>query len=347
LGDRVHLGRFFASGLLLSALANLLFGVADSYLLFVALWGLNGWFQSVGAACSGVSLASWFPPRELGTRYALWSLSHNLGEGLTFGGTALLVGALGWRWGFLGPGLLCALAGLVLLGSMADRPAALGLPAANEPAQGEDGASVWQLQRAVLRTPMVWVLGLASALLYVARYAINNWGMLYLQDDRGYTLVEAGFAISLVPLGGALGTVTSGVVSDRLFAARRGPVSLAYGGLLVVSLAALLFLPPGHRVLVAAALGAVGFAVGGQMVFLGGLAAIDLCSKRASGAVMGVVGLLSYVGAAGQDLLSGALLHRRAGAQGYDFGQVKLLWLGAACLSLLLVLPLLRAERRA
>ena len=32
----------------------------------------------------------------------------------------------------------------------------------------------------------MWVLGLASACMYVSRYAINSWGMLYLQENRGY-----------------------------------------------------------------------------------------------------------------------------------------------------------------
>lgn len=340
--DRVHLRRFFVTGLLLSALTNLLFGLASSPHLFLALWGLNGWFQSVGATVSGVSLACWFPPRELGTRYALWSLSHNLGEGLTFAGTAVLVSTLGWRWGFLGPGLLCLLVGLVLSQLMADRPPSVGLLPPNEPGAEEEELSISQLQRAATRNPMVWLLGLSSACLYVARYAINNWGVLYLQVDRGYSLLDAGLAVSLVPLVGTLGTVSSGVISDHLFAGRRGPVSLAYGMLLVLALSAVLLMPPAHPALLAAALGTVGFAVGGQMVFLGGLAAIELCSKRASGAVMGIVGGLSYIGAAGQDLVSGALIQNGATA---DFTQVKYFWVGAACLSVLLSVPLLRVSQ--
>ena len=39
----------------------------------------------------------------------------------------------------------------------------------------------------------MWVVAVASALMYVTRYAINSWGVLYLQEIRGYSLVDAGF----------------------------------------------------------------------------------------------------------------------------------------------------------
>jgi OPA family sugar phosphate sensor protein UhpC-like MFS transporter len=91
-----------------------------------------------------------------------------------------------------------------------------------------------------------------------------------------------------------------------------------------------------------------GFAVGGQLVFLGGLAAMDISSRRASGAALGMIGGFSYLGAAVQDFLSGHMLEAgRRSVEGraiYDFSQVKIFWMGAAVLSLLFALSLWRAE---
>ncbi|MCF0185678.1 MAG: MFS transporter, partial [Bacteroidaceae bacterium] len=55
LADRVNVRRFMATGLLLTALVNLILGFTNLFLAFVILWGLNGWFQSMGAPAGVVS----------------------------------------------------------------------------------------------------------------------------------------------------------------------------------------------------------------------------------------------------------------------------------------------------
>ena len=65
--------------------------------------------------------------------------------------------------------------------------------------------------------------------MYVTRYAINSWGVLYLQEIRGYSLIEAGGIISLNTFTGILGCVAFGFISDKYFKARRPPVTLMFG----------------------------------------------------------------------------------------------------------------------
>jgi len=381
LADRVNPARFFATGLLVSAFVNLAFGAASGFAVFAGLWALNGWVQSLGGPTSGTVMSAWFTQRERGTRYSVWSVSHNIGEAITFAGTALLVDAVGWRGGFFGPGLVSAAAALVLYRTMGDRPAAMGLPPVEEQLEAshrpdpDEQRSVWALQLEVLRNIPVWVLGVSSALMYVARYAITNWGVLYLQTERGYSLSEAGMDVSIVPLVGIAGTVLAGTISDRFFGSRRSPVTLVYGLLLVASLFFIFLTPPGHPWIVRVAMGAAGLAIGGLLVFLGGLTAMDICSRRASGAALGLVGFLSYVGAAIQDWVSGALVQAskvpllavvtrdvelHLGAETwfrasirtidqvavYDFDVVRWFWMGAPILSLVLALTLWPVEVR-
>jgi OPA family sugar phosphate sensor protein UhpC-like MFS transporter len=357
IADHVNPARFMATGLLLSAVTNLAFGLSSSYFFFLLLWGVNGWLQSIGAPVCGVSLSAWFSNRERGTRYAVWSTSHNLGEAASFALTALLVSAAGWRWGFLGPGMCSAAASLLLYHTLADRPASMGLPPVAEFKQDRTGVDhddhlpLRELQLEVLRNPRVWLLAISSALMYVARYGVNHWGVLYLQVEKSYSLVEAGFVVSLFPSVGIAGSALSGIISDRLFGARRSPVTLAYGVLFVAALCVLYFSPPGHPFLIRLSMAVAGFAVGGLLVFLGGLTAMDISSKRASGAAMGLVGGVSYVGAALQDWASGSLIERSrqvvGGVVSYDFTAAKYVWIGAASLSLVLALSLWRAERPA
>src|SRR3546814_8028287 len=60
------------------------------------------------------------------------------------------------------------------------------------------------------------------------RYAINSWGVLYLQEARGFSLPEAGFLLMLSTLAGMAGAIAFGFVSDKMFDARRPPVNLIF-----------------------------------------------------------------------------------------------------------------------
>lgn len=342
LADRCNIARFMSTALLLSALVNIALGFNTLFVVFLVLWGFNGWFQSIGSAPSVVALSHWFARKERGTRYGIWSASHSIGEGITFAGTAYLVSVRGWRWGFLGPGLVCLLAALVLYRTIADRPQTFGLPSIseykNEP-QLEAGGSVGKYQMQVIKHPGVWMLACANSFLSVARYGMSNWGPLYLSVVKDYSGAAAGSLLAIYPMAEIAGSVTSGYVSDKFFKAKRNAPALIYGLLEIASLLALYLIPPGHRWLDAAALAGFGFALGGLLVYLGGLMAIDLVSRKAAGAAMGLVGLLTYIVAAVQDTLSGYLIDASKtvlnGVTTYSFKLVFAVWIGALVLSTL------------
>lgn len=347
LADRANIRRFMSIALLLSAFANLLFGSVSNFALFAVLWALNGWFQSIGSAPSVVSICQWFSHRERGTRYGVWAGAHNIGEGLTFVGTALIVNAFGWRWGFWGPGIACVIVAVILYTNLADRPQTYGLPSvadykkdysAGKPTE----ASTNSLQLLVLKSPIVWVLGLSSACMYIARYAINSWAIFYLQEGKGYELVEAASAMAAYPIFGLAGAIFSGFLSDRFFGARRNVPTLLYGLLLIGSMCLFYYSPPGHILIDAIALAIFGFAIGGLIVFLAGLIAVDLMPIGAAGAVKGVIGLFSYLGAASQDWISGILIDNTKtvvdGVTTYSFDGAFYFWISASVVSMLLAL---------
>ena len=83
-----------------------------------------------------------------------------------------------------------------------------------------------------------------------------------------------------------------------------------------------------------------GVALGVLMVYLGGLMAVDICSKEVSGTVLGVVGVASYIGAGTQDLISGWLIDGDMvvvnGENVYNFEIAGWFWIGSAMVSVLL-----------
>ena len=352
IADHTNVRKFLSTGLLLSALLNLALGFVTGFQVFVVLWALNGWFQSMGAAPSGVALTHWFAAHERGTRYGIWCTSHSLGEGFSYFVTAVAVSTWGWRAGFWMPGALCVLAALVLFNTLHDRPETEGLPpvevykgggAVAGPRTERTVSGIWREQLQALRHPWVWVVALSSALMYVSRYGIDDWVIVFLKREKGYELVGAGAVTSTGQLvGGLLGSILAGVVSDRFFGGRRNWPTLACGVLQVGALLALYFVPAGHSALDIAALSTFAFATGGLLVFLGGLTALDVVPKKAAGAALGVVGMFSYVGAGIQEMASGYLLEGSKsvveGKDVYHFGSAFAFWTGCAFLSMLLAL---------
>lgn len=56
-----------------------------------------------------------------------------------------------------------------------------------------------------------------------------NWGMLFLQEGKGYSMAKAGSILSVYPVAALGGAALSGVVSDRLFGSRRNVPALLVG----------------------------------------------------------------------------------------------------------------------
>jgi OPA family sugar phosphate sensor protein UhpC-like MFS transporter len=357
LADHANIKRFFATGVFLSALINLAMGHTILLWVWIVLWGLNGWFQGFGAPTGAVVLSQWFSKGERGRFYGIWSTAHSMGEGLTFVGSATLVTYFGWQAGFWGPGLFCIFVAVGIYLVMQDRPHTLGLPPIAEwkkdyeptpedKARSDEKTS--QAQLSILKTPTIWILGLASATMYITRYAINSWGVLYLQEVKGYSLVQAGSMLGVNTLAGIIGCVAYGFISDNLFKARRPPVTLLFGIVEILSLFVIFFTPPGHPVIITASFIVYGFTLSGLLAALGGLFAIDIASKKAAGAVMGFIGVFSYVGAAIQDQISGYLIEMGItmveGVRHYDFSNAISFWIGGSVVSMILAATLWNAK---
>lgn len=347
LADYANIRKFMSIAIFCSAIVNLIFGLTSWFVVFIVLWAFNGWFQSIGSAPSVVSICQWFSHKERGTRYGIWAGAHNIGEGLTFVLTSFLIGLFGWRWGFIGPGIVCAFIAIILFYTLADRPETYGLPNIADYKKDYSGGkpsdkSTGKLQLMVLKSPITWILGISSAMMYICRYGIHSWGPLYLQEIKEYSIYESGVMIGTMTVIGLLGAVSSGFISDKFFYSKRNIPTLLYGLLLTSSLTMLLLVPPGHYWLDMIALGGFEFAVGGLIVFLAGLIVVDVMPKKAAGAVKGVIGLFSYLGAASQDWISGFLIdsskHVVEGKTCYDFDKVFYFWISASVLSLLLAL---------
>lgn len=352
--DYCNIKRFMATGLAVSLMVNLtmgLLGFVDSAVptavifgIFIVLWAINGWSQSMGSPPAIISLSRWFPLSRRGTFYGIFSASHNLGEFFSFLFVGNVVLAAGWQWGFVGSAVAGALGVTLVLLLLHDTPQSKGLPAietiAHEKAQSDLSTS--QIQKQVLLTPAVWVLAGASAFMYISRYAINGWGMLFLEEVKGFDSQTAVWIISINALLGIFGTVLSGWFSDSLFKGDRRVPALIFG--VMNTFALLLFIYGGNALWInVLAMSLFGIAMGVLICFLGGLMAVDIVPRKATGAALGIVGIASYIAAGLQDVISGWLIERGTttladGSREYDFTWATIFWITASIISFLLPL---------
>ncbi|MGP4881624.1 MFS transporter, partial [Klebsiella pneumoniae] len=67
----------------------------------------------------------------------------------------------------------------------------------------------------------LWTLALASAFMYIDRYAVNSWGIFFLEQDKAYSTLEASGIIGVNAIAGIAGTIIAGMLSDRFFPRNR------------------------------------------------------------------------------------------------------------------------------
>ena len=311
-----NIKRFLAFGVLMSALANILMGWSSVLWVWVVLWALNGWFQGFGAPAGVVSMSQWFSNR--GARHLLrhleYSTPHRRRADVCPAFRAGKLVRLA-RWISGAGDHMCGPCHCDVL--FPGRPAStLELHPVSDwkndhPAQVagivQKPQTTWQMQISILAYPWIWILAISCAAMTMTRYAMNDWGMLYLQEAKGYSGVEAGGLLALKSLAGMAGSASYGFVSDKLFGARRPPMNLVCGVLEILALVVMFAIPPGHPLVITAMLLIFGYAITGLITSLGGLFAVDIAPK-AAGAAMGFIGVFSYVGAAIQERISGVLI---------------------------------------
>lgn len=360
IADYCNIRRFMATGLFISAVVNLLMGVFGLFgnmlptmLIFISfaiLWGINGWMQSMGSAPGVISLSRWFPQSKRGSYYSLFSTSPYIGEFISYNLLALVVGWLGWQAGFIAAASAGLAGATVILLFVYDTPESKGLPSvqelSGETLTKEDKMPTRELQKMILKHPGIWVIAISSAFIYITKYAVAGWGVLFLQKARGFDLAQASQVIAFSAVFGILGTVLAGWMSDRMFKGDRARPAVLSGIISTSSLILFLFVGGGF-VLNIFYVSLFSLSTGVLYCIVAGLMAVDIVPRKATGAALGVVGISSYVAAGFQDIVSGYLIQgftvESVTGDIYDFGPVSWFWIIASVVSF--VLPVLNWKK--
>jgi OPA family sugar phosphate sensor protein UhpC-like MFS transporter len=344
ISDRSNARYFMAFGLIMTGVCNILFGLSSSLVFLAIFWGLNGWFQGFGWPPCARFLTHWYSQNERGSWWSSWNVSHNVGAFLI----PLVIGFslrfFDWRMAMYIPGVLCIMGGLFLINRLRDTPQSLGLPPIEVYRNDFGGVNKQDLDATqlsmreilvehVLKNKFIWMLSIAYFFVYIVRTGINDWTALFLQEQKGYDNLSANGCVSLFEAGGFAGSLCAGWLSDRLFAAKRGPVNAIFALGMLGSMLLFWFTPEGYALLDSAAIFVVGFMVFGPQMLIG-VAAAELSHKKAAATSTGFAGCFAYMGAATAGLPLGIITE--------DFGWNGFFWAMIACcvVSFLLLLPL-------
>lgn len=300
IGDRVNARYFMVTGLVLSAICNVVFGFSSAVLVFGIVWMLNGWFQGMGFPPCARMLTHWVPPRELATKMSVWNTSHSIGAGLVVIVCGYVV-SLGWRWCFFVPSIIALLGAVGVWFAMRDTPQSVGLPAlvpeglTKEEAEHEDTSAEFKafVRKQVFLNPYIWVIAVANFFVYVIRYVVLDWGPTLLSEWKGVSIEHAGWMVAAFEISGIIGMLAAGWATDRFFGGRSPRVCVFCMGFatLFIFLFWLLDTPP--MWLASLLLMAAGFFIYGPQALVG-IAAANMATKRAAATAGGFTGLFGY-----------------------------------------------------
>lgn len=347
IADYCNVRRFMATGLLVSTVVNLLMGVLGLvhgwmgfptmllFVVFAVIWGLNGYCQSMGSPPGVISLSRWFPLDRRGTYYSILSATPYLGKSLSVFVLGLVVGLIGWEYGFIFSAVAGVIGSAVILLFVSDTPESKGLPSVQEltgeKPQKTDSMPVRELQKMVVRHPGIWIIALSSAFVYITQHAVSEWGVLFLQKGKGFSLAGATQIIAFSEAFGIAGTVLAGWLSDKVFKGNRFVPVLISGLMCLLSLGGFLFTEGGYSLNIIY-VSVFSLSIGVVYCTVAGLMALDIVPRKATGAALGMVGLASYVAAGVQNIVSGILI----GESDFNFAPVSVFWIAACLLSFLI-----------
>ena len=302
--DRSDARKYIATGLLLSAVVNFCFGATSNYWGHLILWTLNGFVQGMGYGPCSRGLSHWYSAKERGTIFGVWNISHNIGGGIAGYLAAVCAEHWGWQSAFYVPGIIATLGAVYLLWRMRDTPQSVGLPAVEEykndwppdekEAHEQELSARELLWKYILPNKNLWILALANIFVYIARYAMVDWGPTYLKEVKGATIGAGGFSTTIIEFSGAAGMLTMGWLSDKL-GGRRARVSVIAMIPLMLAFYGIIIVPADKLWIDMVLFGIIGFCVYVPVMF-SGVMSLDLTSKKAVGTAAGFVGFFGYVG---------------------------------------------------
>lgn len=308
-GDKWGGRRSMIVGSIGAVIFNLLFGLGaylgflgkGSLLLgyFATIWGLNMYFQSFSALSLIKVNAGWFHISERGVFSAIFGSMIQLGRWLIFLIGGYLIKYFDWQFVFIVPALVVAIMSYLTYRNVYDSPDKVGFPALDvqDASSGDtEQVTLGYVLKKVFTNPVMLTIAFAELCTGIVRNGFEYWFPSYMVEVQHMKLESGIFqksALSIV-FAGILGAFSAGILSDKVFKARRPPVAFVGYVLQVVSLAVIWRAPSMEFVIAAFILNS--FAISMVHSMLSGTASMDFGGKKAAATAAGFFDGMQYIG---------------------------------------------------
>jgi OPA family glycerol-3-phosphate transporter-like MFS transporter len=282
--------------------------------LLIAVWTINGYFQSFGALSIVKINAQWFHVRERGTFAAIFGVLIRFGLILSFSGCPFIARVLPWYWAFWIPACLVAFLWLLTLLLVKDTPKQAGFDerdTGDDAPVTEEKVKLGDILRKVFASKVMWTIAVGSMMIgFVRRSSIDaSWFPLYFKEYHHAGGASLSYQVAAwgIALGGIAGGFVFGIMSDKIYKGRRAPV-VVYGFLGMAATLGLFMLSDRLALgAVAAAMWVVllSFFVNGAHGMIGGAASMDFGGRKAAATAAGLFDGVQYFIAAPSALVVG------------------------------------------
>lgn len=299
------------------------------------LFAVNMYFQSFGAVAIVKVNASWFHLRERGTFGGIFGILISLGLYFAFDWCTFIVERASAPWVFFVPAAILSLFALLDLVVVRDTPGETGHTDFDlgDASMGDDGPrlplSVVALK--VLKNPAILTIAVIEFCSGFLRNAILKYYQTFAEEThraasasmKKAALASGPAALAALPhefvhdhwgmlncMAGITGGVVAGLISDRIFGSRRGPVAFVLYGVMFVGV--LLLFPTLTTGAAGFVVLAMTFAIIGVHGMLSGTASMDFGGRKNVGIVVGMIDGCVYLGTAAQAFVLGKVLPNKA-----------------------------------
>ncbi|EIP4303295.1 MFS transporter [Salmonella enterica subsp. enterica serovar Java] len=309
LADRINPRLFLAPTLLVIAIINIGVGMSNNVTILLALYCLTAIAQGCGFPPIAKAISQWYSKSERGGWYSLWNTSHNVGGALApLIASAVIAYSGNWRYAFFVPAMITLIQAIISAVFMRDKPEKYGLPNVglwrNDRKQleinnrSEIGLTTSRMFCTyILNNPVIWIAICGDLCIYIIRTVTDDWVSVYFVKELGWDLIKSNSLVAWFEVGGILGGLTSGVISDKFFHADRWTTILIYSLFLILGMGGVALTIHIHYYLVAICFFIIGAGIyAPQMLFA--LGVIEASHADGAGAATGLKGGVTYVGAA-------------------------------------------------
>lgn len=304
LGDRFGPRKLVTLGIVVSAVANFLFGFTTALPMMILLWGVNGFFQGMGWSPNVKLLSEWFSAKDRSKLTGLYGSCYQIGNAASWVLAGYLADTVGWRYAFWLPALIFGLSSIMYYSLIRDNPEEAGLVERRRTRPSGFRTTM----RITFLNPQIWIVAIAFLFVDIVRYGFFVWAPTFLFEVQNATISEAAFKSVLLPLAGSLGAISTGWLTQKYFKDRIASVS----SLMLVALGILAWIyphvPEGNWQLSLVILVAIGYFTYGPHILMVATIPMDLGEGKATASVTGFIDGFGYVGATLVSVVSGWLI---------------------------------------